>query len=58
MLKAKSAILSKQIVRKQLSEVDIQRYSYEKVVWKYATNLQEGTHAEVLNLLHIFRTFF
>ena len=30
-----------------VSEVALQRCSYEKVFWKYAANLQEKTHAEV-----------
>ena len=30
-----------------ISEVALQRCSYEKVFWKYAANLQEKTHAEV-----------
>ena len=29
------------------TEATIQSYSYEKVIWKYAANLQENTHAEV-----------
>ena len=28
-------------------EAVTQRCSYEKVLWKYAANLQENTHAEV-----------
>ena len=28
-------------------EAPLQRCSYKKVLWKYATNLQENTHAEV-----------
>ena len=28
-------------------EAAIQRWSQEKVFWKYAANLQENTHAEV-----------
>ena len=28
-------------------EAALQRCYYEKVFWKYATNLQENTHAEV-----------
>ena len=31
----------------RISEATIQRCSFEKVLWKYATNLQENTHAEV-----------
>ena len=30
-----------------LSEAARQRCSLEKVLWKYAANLQENTHAEV-----------
>ena len=29
-----------------MSEAAVQRCSYEKVFWKYETNLQENTHAE------------
>ena len=29
------------------SEAATQRCSYVKVIWKYATNLQEKTHAKV-----------
>ena len=29
------------------SEAAVQKYSYEKVFWKYAANLQENTYAEV-----------
>ena len=29
------------------SEAVIQKYSWEKVFWKYAATLQENTHAEV-----------
>ena len=28
-------------------EAAVQRCSWEKVLWKYAANLQENTHAEV-----------
>ena len=28
-------------------EAAVQRYSWEKVFWKYAANLKENTHAEV-----------
>ena len=38
-----------------------QRRSWEKVLWKYASNLQENTHAEgwsPVKLLHICRTHF
>ena len=33
--------------KKLLSEAATQRCSFEKVFWKYASNLQENTHAEV-----------
>ena len=48
-------------------EAAVQRRSEEKVFWKYATILQENTHAEVrfqkscfatVDLLHIFSTLF
>ena len=29
------------------SEATTQKCSYEKMLWKYAANLQENTHAEV-----------
>ena len=29
------------------TEAAFQRYSLEKVFWKYAANLQENTHSEV-----------
>ena len=52
-----------------LSNAALRRGSSEKVLWKYAANLQQNTHTEVwfhtsawtpmfLNLLHIFKTFF
>ena len=28
-------------------EAAVRRYSWEKVFWKYAANLQESTHVEV-----------
>ena len=31
----------------EVSETAIQRCSYETVLWKYASNLQENIHAEV-----------
>ena len=31
----------------EISEAAVQRYSQEKVLWKYGANLQENTHAEV-----------
>ena len=53
------------------SETALHRYSYKKLFWKYAANLQENAHAEVwfieiklrhgcslVNLLHTFRTSF
>ena len=49
------------------SEAAVQRSSEEKVFWKYATILQENTHAEVwsqkscfvtVDLQHIFSTLF
>ena len=30
-----------------ITEAAVQRCSLEKVLWKYASNLQENTHAEV-----------
>ena len=52
-----------------LSNAALRRGSSEKVLWKYAANLQQNTHTEVwfhtsawtpmfLNLLHIFKTLF
>ena len=29
------------------SNLALQRFSYEKVFWKYALDLQENTHAEM-----------
>ena len=46
---------------KEVTEAAHQRYSYEKVFWKYAANLQENYHARItpcdslVNLLDIFR---
>ena len=34
-------------INEQISQAAIQRYSQEKVLWKYVANLQESTHAEV-----------
>ena len=31
----------------KLAEADLHRWSYKKVLWKQAANLQEKTHAEV-----------
>ena len=36
------------------AEAAIHRCSLEKVFWKYAENVQENTHAEVLFLLNTF----
>ena len=49
-----------------VAEAALQRFSYERVFWKYAANLQKNSHAEVwlrhgcplVNLLHIFRIPF
>ena len=41
--------------------VALHRCSYEKVLWKFAANLQEGVYTNgcsPVNLLHIFRTSF
>ena len=38
------AILLSEVER---SEVAFQMWSYKKVFWEYAANLQENTHAEV-----------
>ena len=40
-------ILKLGIFIQPLSEIAIHRCFYEKVVWKYAANLQEKAHAEM-----------